>query len=71
MLANLVGYWAVGLPLGGLLCFRWKLGAVGMWSGLCLALIMIGSVLLMVWRRQIRELVAVSTQRSAVIIQSR
>jgi len=69
MLANLVGYWAVGLPLGSLLCFRWKLGAVGMWSGLCLALIMIGSVLLMVWKRQIRELLAFSSRQSAVSIQ--
>src|SRR5262249_9187106 len=51
MLANLFGYWAVGLPLGAWLCFRLRLGATGMWSGLCVALIMIGSVLAVVWHR--------------------
>jgi multidrug resistance protein, MATE family len=55
MLANLFGYWGIGLPLGALLCFRWRLGAPGMWSGLCVALIMIGSVLAVVWHRTIRE----------------
>src|SRR5215471_4586491 len=55
MLANLFGYWAVGLPLGALLCFHWHLGAPGMWMGLCLALIVIGSVLAVVWNRTIRQ----------------
>lgn len=58
MLANLIGYWIIGLPLGAFLCFRLNLGAVGMWSGLCLALILIGSVLLLVWRRTIRQRLA-------------
>ena len=56
MLANLIGYWVVGLPLGALLCFKLNYGAVGMWTGLCLALILIGSVLLLVWQRLIRDL---------------
>jgi MATE family multidrug resistance protein len=60
MMANLIGYWAMGLPLGALLCFRWRMGAVGMWAGLALALIIIGSSLLLVWRRQIQELVKTS-----------
>jgi MATE family multidrug resistance protein len=55
MLANLFGYWVIGLPLGALLCFRWRLGAPGMWSGLCVALVMIGSVLAVVWYRTIRQ----------------
>jgi len=55
MLANLFGYWAVGLPLGALLCFRWQLGAPGMWIGLCVALVMIGSVLAVVWQRLIQQ----------------
>ena len=55
VLANLIGYWVVGLPLGVLLCFRWHLGAPGMWMGLCLALIMIGSVLVLVWRSLIGQ----------------
>jgi multidrug resistance protein, MATE family len=57
MLANLIGYWLIGLPLGAILCFKLNYGAIGMWTGLCLALIMIGSVLLAVWWRLIRSLV--------------
>lgn len=56
MVANLLGYWAIGLPLGAILCFKLKLGAVGMWAGLCLALVLIGSLLAGVWRRTINQL---------------
>lgn len=56
MLTNLIGYYVVGLPLGALLCFKLNYGAVGMWTGLCVALIMIGSVLLAVWQGAIRKL---------------
>jgi MATE family multidrug resistance protein len=56
MLANLVGYWVIGLPLGAILCFKLKLGAVGMWAGLCLALVLIGSLLAGVWRKAINRL---------------
>ena len=55
MLANLIYYWFAGLPLGWLLGFRWGLGAPGIWAGLCLALMLIGSTLLFVWRRQTKE----------------
>src|SRR5215472_8445844 len=65
--ANLIGYWAMGLPLGALLCFRWRMGAVGMWAGLCLALIIIGSSLLLVWSRQIRELLRSSGAKESEI----
>jgi MATE family multidrug resistance protein len=58
MLANFAGYWVIGLPLGAFLCFKLKLGAVGMWVGLCLALVLIGSVLLLVWHVVIKRLVA-------------
>jgi MATE family multidrug resistance protein len=61
MLANLFGYWAIGLPLGALLCFRWRLGAPGMWMGLCVALVMIGSVLAVVWHRVIQQEAAVAS----------
>jgi MATE family multidrug resistance protein len=64
MLANLFGYWAVGLPLGALLCFRWQLGAPGMWIGLCVALVMIGSVLAVVWQRLISREAAVGAVRA-------
>ncbi len=52
MLYNLVGYWVIGLPLGCWLCYRLHWGAVGLWAGLCLALILIGTGLLAVWNRR-------------------
>jgi MATE family multidrug resistance protein len=51
MLCNLVFYWFIGLPLGYALCFQAGWGAAGLWTGLCIALILIGSVLLLVWAR--------------------
>jgi MATE family multidrug resistance protein len=53
MLCHLIAYWVVGLPLGYVLCFRFGRGAVGMWIGLCAALILIGLVLLWAWSRTI------------------
>jgi MATE family multidrug resistance protein len=52
MVWNLVGYWAIGLPVGYWLCFVRGWGVVGLWYGLCLALVLIGSGLLGVWRRK-------------------
>jgi multidrug resistance protein, MATE family len=49
MLANFVGYWILGLPLGLILCFVLKWGIYGMWIGLTLALIVISSILLHRW----------------------
>jgi len=51
MVWNLLGYWAIGLPLGCWLCFVVGWGVIGLWVGLCLALILIGLGLLAVWRR--------------------
>ena len=56
MLANLIGYWVIGLPLGWVLCFKFRLGAVGMWAGLCLALMVIGVALLLAWHTAISEM---------------
>jgi MATE family multidrug resistance protein len=52
MLWNLAGHWAVGLPLGYLLCFRWGLGVVGLWWGLSVGLIICGVALILVWMRE-------------------
>ena len=49
MIANFVGYWILGLPLGLILCFVLKWGIYGMWIGLTLALIVISSILLHRW----------------------
>jgi MATE family multidrug resistance protein len=37
-LANLLGYWVFGLPLGAWLAFRQGWGVVGIWTGLAVAL---------------------------------
>jgi MATE family multidrug resistance protein len=62
MVANLVGYWVIGLPLGLILCFVLRWGIYGMWIGLTLALIVIASTLLRRWQRatQMRLSISVS-----------
>jgi multidrug resistance protein, MATE family len=52
MLCHLVFYWLIGLPLGAYLCFNLGWGAPGLWTGLSLSLILIGSALLYFWRRK-------------------
>jgi MATE family multidrug resistance protein len=54
MIWNLVGYWLLGLPVGYLLCFNAGWGAVGIWIGLSVGLIVVGVVLLLVWARLVR-----------------
>ena len=52
MLANFIAYWLIGIPLGYYLCFVLGWGALGVWIGLCVGLMLIGSVLLVVWHRK-------------------
>jgi len=56
MICHLLGYWLIGLPLGYVLCFVVGWGAVGLWTGLCIALILIGLVLLLAWTRKVHTL---------------
>ncbi|MEO8026715.1 MAG: MATE family efflux transporter, partial [Bryobacteraceae bacterium] len=67
LLVHLCGYWAIGLPLGYVLCFRYGWGAVGMWVGLSTALILIGFVLLLAWRHAIHKF-AVTSRRETIVI---
>ena len=60
MLCHAAMYWLIGLPVGYFLCFREGWGAKGLWTGLCLALILIGLILLWVWKKR------VEAQRSTV-----
>jgi MATE family multidrug resistance protein len=57
MLANLVGYWVLGLPLGLTLCFVLHWGIYGLWIGLLLALFIIATMLLARWQRDSARLV--------------
>ena len=54
MLCSVIAYWLIGLPLGYVLCFRRGMGAVGIWIGLCVGLMIIGTALLVAWSRKMR-----------------
>ncbi len=58
MLTHVSSYWLLGLPLGYWLCFGRRWGASGLWVGLCAALIAIGIVLLVAWRRKVRGFIS-------------
>ena len=60
MICHLIGYGIIGLPLGAILCFRERMGAIGLWIGLSTGLILIGIALAAFWRRASRE-IALST----------
>ena len=51
MLCHFSAYWLIGLPLGIYLCFRLHWGALGLWIGLSLALILIGILLLLLAKK--------------------
>jgi MATE family multidrug resistance protein len=49
MLANLIGHWVIGLPLGIFLCFYRNLGLVGLWIGLATGLVVVAASLSLKW----------------------
>ena len=51
-ITHMVSYWIIGLPLGYWLAFSRGWFAAGMWTGLCLSLMLIGVVLVTMWRRR-------------------
>ncbi len=55
MMANLVGYWVLGLPLGLSLCFLLRWGIYGLWIGLTVALIVIALAVLARWHRDAKK----------------
>jgi MATE family multidrug resistance protein len=56
MLCHFSGYWLIGVPLGAYLCFKLHKGALGLWIGLTVSLIIIGILLLYFWSRRSRHL---------------
>ncbi len=60
MVANLVGHWLIGLPVGYLLCFSTGWGVAGLWTGLSVGLILIGATLLGVWSWRSRHVAPLS-----------
>jgi MATE family multidrug resistance protein len=58
MFSSLVAYWVIGLPLGYYLGFTRGLGAFGIWLGLALSLMVLGTALLFVWRGKVKKLIA-------------
>jgi len=71
MLCHLLSYWLIGLPLGYVLCFIAGWRAVGLWTGLCIALILIGIVLLLVWTRKVRAMWATQMTAGTPVIDFR
>jgi len=53
-IVNLIAYWFIGLPAGWYLCFDRGWGARGVWAGLCIGLVLIGSILLWTWQHKTR-----------------
>jgi MATE family multidrug resistance protein len=56
MVANLIGHYPIGLALGLLLCFGFRLGVVGLWAGLAAGLISVAVMLVRAWERTTRDL---------------
>lgn len=56
MIANLVGHWLLGLPVGYALASLWDWGVIGLWTGLCLGLIAVALALTAVWSRRAERL---------------
>lgn len=49
MVANILGYWLIGLPVGYWCCFQLGLGAIGFWIGLTVGLFSVAAVVLRQW----------------------
>jgi MATE family multidrug resistance protein len=71
MICSVAFYWLLGLPLGNFLCFRVGWGAAGLWTGLCVALVLIGSVLLYAWYRRERSFLASTVSPKPVLFERR
>jgi MATE family multidrug resistance protein len=55
LLVALLGYWAIGAPVGVVLGFATPLGAVGVWIGLALGLAVVAILLTARWVKKERQ----------------
>jgi MATE family multidrug resistance protein len=53
--AHFGGYWLAGMPLAYGLCFPLHWGVSGIWVGLTVALILIGTGLVLVWHQRLKD----------------
>jgi MATE family multidrug resistance protein len=58
MVANAIGHWGLGLPVGWWLAMRGHFGVVGLWLGLATGLAAVACMLTLIWQRGIARLVA-------------
>jgi MATE family multidrug resistance protein len=58
MIINVIGDWALGLPVGYALCFRYGWGVIGLWVGLSAGLIVVAVALMIVWARNASRIAA-------------
>lgn len=56
--ANMVGHWLVGFPVALLLGFRYDMGIVGLWWGLCLGLTVVAVLLFIRFKKLSRHVIA-------------
>lgn len=56
LLANLIGHWFIGLPIGLALCFWMHWNALGIWIGLVIGLATVAVILTVIWRTLSTEL---------------
>lgn len=55
LVISLIGYWAVGLGLGTMLCLWWGLGAAGLWWGLVAGVCVCNILIFLRFRQRIAE----------------
>lgn len=56
MAGNFGAYWLIGLPLGVILAFKFKMYLFGFWVGLTASLILLGSTLLYIMLKRLKEI---------------
>ena len=54
MIVNLLGHYPIGLATGLALCFGFRFGVMGIWTGLACGLVSVAALLLYAWRRATR-----------------